>query len=435
MEISYVNNDQQMQLVPLTAITSLNKGLGFFEGALDPDGIVQLNWNLLREDLSLPSAVLYEERLQHNLDWMQQFITAYGLKLAPHGKTAMAPKLFARQLQAGAWGITLATAHQTQIAYAHGVRRVLMANQLVGKANMATIARLINDPSFEYYCLVDSAAQVEQLGAYFSQYRQRLNVLLELGVAGGRTGVRDNDQLQAVLASLSRWSASIALCGVEVYEGVLEEELAIRKYLQNAVEVTRRLLAEESFRRSPALISGAGSAWYDVVAEVFSAANFGNTVEAVLRPGCYLTHDIGAYQKAQTRILQHNPIARSMASGLLPALQVWAYVQSVPEANRAIVALGKRDAAFDAGFPVPALHFRPGFRFGDAVPKKAGEHWTVTKMMDQHSYLQISADDDLRVGDMIGFDISHPCLTFDKWRTLPVLNSQYQVMDIVQTFF
>jgi len=431
MEISYVNDDQQTQPAPLTAITSLNKGLGFFEGALDPDGIARLDWNLLREDLSLPSAVLYEEKLQHNLEWMQQFITAYGLKLAPHGKTTMAPKLFARQLKAGAWGITLATAHQTQVAYAHGVRRVLMANQLVGKANMATIARLINDPSFEYFCLVDSAAQVEQLGAYFSQCGQRLNVLLELGVVGGRTGVRDGDQLQAVLASLSRWNASIALSGVEVYEGVLEEEESIRTYLQHAVAVTQRLLAEGRFQHSPVLLSGAGSAWYDVVAEVFSAARFGDRVETVLRPGCYLTHDIGAYQKAQTRILQHNPIARSMASGLLPALQVWAYVQSVPETTRAIISLGKRDAAFDAAFPAPALHFR----LGNATPKLASAHWTVTKMMDQHTYLQIGTDDDLRVGDMIGFDISHPCLTFDKWRALPVLNSQYQVIDVVQTFF
>jgi D-serine dehydratase len=56
-------------------------------------------------------------------------------------------------------------------------------------------------------------------------------------------------------------------------------------------------------------------------------------------------------------------------------------------------------------------------------------------MMDQHAYLEIAAHDDLRIGDMIGFDISHPCLTFDKWRLLPVLNAEYQVIDIIQTFF
>ena len=120
-----------------------------------------------------------------------------------------------------------------------------------------------------------------------------------------------------------------------------------------------------------------------------------------------------------------------MHSGLLPALQVWAYVQSVPEAENAIVGMGKRDAAFDSGLPAPALRFRPG----DAAPKPAPANWAVTKMMDQHSYLRIAAGDDLRVGDMIGFDIAHPCLTFDKWRALPVLNAEFDVIDVVQTFF
>jgi D-serine dehydratase len=426
-----LNDKQATHTVAFPAMTSLNKGLGHLERPVASGEIASLGWNLLAEDLSLPSAVLYEDRLLHNLNWMQEFIAAYGVKLAPHGKTTMAPQLFRLQLQAGAWGITLATAHQTLVAYEHGVRRILMANQLVGKENMAIISRLLQDQSFDYYCLVDSAAQVDQLGAFFSQTGQRLQVLLELGAMGGRTGVRDEAQLQAVIEALARWSASIALCGVEMYEGVLAEEEAIRAFLHRAVAVTRTLAEEKRFERAPALLSGAGSAWYDVVAEVFSAAGFGDNVEIVLRPGCYLTHDIGAYRDAQTQILERNPIARRMRSGLLPALHVWAYVQSVPEPEKAIIAMGKRDAAFDAGLPAPALHFRPG----GAVPKSAPAHWTLTKMMDQHAYLQIAERDDLRVGDMIGFDISHPCLTFDKWRSLLVLNAEYQVVDAVQTFF
>ncbi|MBT9333093.1 amino acid deaminase [Paracidobacterium acidisoli] len=412
-------------------IERLNKGIGFLDEPSELEKIASHDWNLLREDLSLPSAVLYQDKLRHNLDWMQQFITAYGLKLAPHGKTTMAPGLFRMQMDSGAWGITLATAHQTLAAYEHGVRRVLMANQLVGKENMSIIARLLEDAGFEYFCLVDSAELVDQLGAFFSARGQRLHVLVELGVAGGRTGVRDEEQLQAVLTALSCWKDSLALSGIEIYEGVLDDEPAIRAFLERAVAVTRKLAAEGRFQRAPVLLSGAGSAWYDVVAEVFASAGFGDSVEIVLRPGCYLTHDIGVYREAQAKILQRNLVARQMHSGLEPALQVWAYVQSVPEAGRAIVGMGKRDAAFDAGFPVPALHFRPG----SAKPQRAPGHWTITKMMDQHAYLQITEEDDLRVGDMIGFDISHPCLTFDKWRVLPVLDAQYQVVDVMQTFF
>jgi D-serine dehydratase len=431
LEIRSLIEKKSTQTEALNTVSPLNKGLGFLEQTVPLDDIAQLNWNLLREDLSLPTAVLYEERLRHNLNWMQQFIDAYGVRLAPHGKTTMTPKLFQMQLQTGAWGITLATAHQTLVAYQHGVRRVLMANQLIGKENMAIIARLLEDSSFEYYCLVDSAAQIDLLGSFYAERGQCLRVLLELGVAGGRTGIRNEEQMQSALNALAHWGDTLALSGIEIYEGVLDEEASIRDFLQHAVTVTQKLTSENRFQRTPVLLSGAGSAWYDVVADVFSAAKLGDAVEIVLRPGCYLTHDIGVYRDAQTKIQQRNPIAQRMRSGLLPALQVWAYVQSIPESDKAIIALGKRDAAFDAGLPTPALHFRTG----DLSPKTTPAHWKLTKMMDQHAYLQIAATDDLRVGDMIGFDISHPCLTFDKWRTLPVLNAEYGVVDVVKTYF
>lgn len=416
---------------PDSRIAPLNKGLGTIEHPLEPEQIASLGWNLLREDLSLPTAVLYQEKLLHNRDWMQRFITAYGVKLAPHGKTTMAPKLFDLQLKGGAWGITLATAHQVAVAYHHGVRRVLLANQLVGKQNMAIISRLLEDDGFDFYCLVDSADQVEQLGKFYREKGQRLQVLIELGVEGGRTGIRNEEQLRSVLTALDAWRAQLVLCGVEVYEGVLKDEASIRDFLQRAVDITRKLTLETRFGDRRILLSGAGSAWYDVVADVFSKAGLDDSVDVVLRPGCYLTHDVGIYREAQQDILKRNPIAREMHSSLEPALQLWAYVQSVPEKGRAIVALGKRDAAFDAGLPTPVLRYRPGVATPVAVP--AG--WQLTKMMDQHAYLQIAEGDDLRVGDMIGFDISHPCLTFDKWRWLPVVNGEYDVVDTVQTFF
>ena len=422
--------NSRMDLSKMT-IGPLNKGLGAMNEAMASHEIVEQRWNLLHEDLSLPTAVLYEEKLAHNLAWMQRFIQSYGIKLAPHGKTTMAPKLFARQLQTGAWGITLATAQQTRAAYEHGVRRVLMANQLVGKQNMEIISRLLRDEEFEYYCLVDSVQLVEQLGGFFSSHKQRLNILIELGVEGGRTGIRNQSELDALLVALDRWRESIAVCGIELYEGVLEDETSIRAFLHRAIDASSRLAKESLFDRNPMILTGAGSAWYDVVAEVFSKADIGYPVEVVLRPGCYLTHDVGVYREAQKQIQTRNPIAQKMRSSLLPALQLWAYVQSLPEKGKAILTLGKRDAAFDAGLPTPALQYRPG----EAAPHPCPEDWKLFRMMDQHAYMKIAEGDDIRVGDMIGLDISHPCLTFDKWRYLPVLDSHYQVIDIVETFF
>lgn len=426
-----MNSKTPVRLGDQKKARSLEKGLGYFDGQLDELDFSRLDWNLLREDLSLPAAVLYEDRLRHNLEWMQRFVNAYGVKLAPHGKTTMAPGLFEMQLKGGAWGITLATAQQTLVAYQHGVRRVLMANQLIGKENMAIVSRLIEDSAFEFYCLVDSAAQIDLLGEFYAERGQQLNVLLELGVEGGRTGVRNVEQLNAALEALDRWSRSLALSGVEIYEGVMDDELPIRAFLDRALAVTQKLAAAKRFRRSPILLSGAGSAWYDVVADVFTSAALGDAIEIVLRPGCYLTHDAGVYREAQMKVMQRNSIANQMQAGLLPALQIWAYVQSIPEPKKAIVAMGKRDASFDAGLPIPAQRYRPG----DAMPRLVPSHWLLTRMMDQHAFMSIEQKDDLRVGDMVAFDISHPCLTFDKWRTLAVLNAEYRVIDVIRTFF
>lgn len=410
--------------------TLRGKGLGAGDGALPTDAGHQ-GWSILREQVSLPAAVLLRSALLHNLEWMRRFVAAYGVQLAPHGKTTMSPELFRLQLDAGAWGITVATAPQAREAWLAGARRILIANQLVGPANMAIVADLLDAGGAEVFCLVDSADNVDALGSGFDAHGLRLDVLLEIGVAGGRTGVRDDAQAQAVVEAVARWPRALRLAGVEVYEGVAGDEAGVRAVLRRSVETFQRLRDGRAFGRVPALLTGAGSAWFDVVAEEFAALSADPAAEIVLRPGCYLTHDVGAYRQAAARIQASNPVARQMGTSLRPALRLWAYVQSRPEPDKAIVGLGKRDAAFDAGFPVPALHYRPG----DAMPGDAAAHWQVTAMMDQHAFLQVRPDDDLRVGDMLCFDISHPCLTFDKWRHLLVVDDDHVVVDAVTTQF
>ncbi len=405
--------------------TLLDKGIG----ALPADAIPA--WRLLAEEVSLPAAVLEQDALEHNLRFMQSFIDEYGLKLAPHGKTTMAPALFRRQIQRGAWGITVATAQQAVVAASAGVPNVLMANQLVGRRNMELVAEVVaaaDSPGF--FCLVDSPAGVELLGSFFRARGTALDVLLEIGPPGGRTGARDRAQEDATLAALASWRDSVRLAGVELFEGVLTEEPAISSLLQRAVALVERLAGEGRFARRPPILSGAGSAWYDVVAEEFSRVR--DSVDVVLRPGCYLTHDVGLYRGPQARILERNGVARRMLEGLRPALRLWAYVHAVPEATKAILGLGKRDAAFDAGYPTPALIYRPG---RDERPRPTSAHWTVTGMMDQHAYLQIASGDDVRPGDMLGFDISHPCLTFDKYRQILVVDRDYRVVEVVTTYF
>ncbi|QLK62570.1 amino acid deaminase [Enterobacteriaceae bacterium Kacie_13] len=425
-------------------VNTQTKGLGPISADARMGDIRLQGWNILREDVSLPVAVLLKERIEHNLAWMREFIQRYQLKLAPHGKTTMSPELYRMQLEFGAWGITLATAPQVNVAFRHGVRKVIMANQLIGKGSMAIIAELLReDPEFEFSCIVDSADNVDALGHYFASQQLTLRIMFEYGIQGGRTGIRTGEQEAEVLAAVKRWPQSLALVGVELYEGVSNDEATIRAFLRHVVARTEALAMAGEFAESRVMLTGAGSAWFDVVAEELTREDphLDNEkryqLEVILRSGCYVTHDVGAYQAALERMQTSNPVAREMNSSLQPALQVWAAVQSLPEPGRAIIAFGKRDAGYDAGYPKAAGHFRPrnATQAGYTTVVPAPDDWKVYAMMDQHAFMSIPENADLKVGDMLVFDICHPCLTFDKWRQLLLVNEQWDVTGTVKTWF
>ena len=385
----------------------------------------------LVRDVSLPALVIHRDALEHNIAWMQDFVTRSGAVLAPHGKTSMAPALFRRQLKQGAWGLTLATAVQTCTAYAGGVRRVLMANQLVGRANMALIADLQADPSFEFYCMVDHPDNVAALGAFFAERGQRLNVIIEYGVVGGRCGCRTEDEVLA-LAQAIKAQPALALCGIEGYEGVIHGEHAvsgIRAFAASLVRLALQLQREGAFALDKPIITASGSAWYDLIAEGFEAEAASGRFLSVLRPGSYVVHDHGIYKEAQCCVLDRRS---DLHEGLRPALEVWAHVQSLPEPGFAVIALGKRDVAYDAGLPMPLKRYREGVlpAVGDDVSA-----CQVTAVMDQHAFMTVAPGTELRVGDIISFGTSHPCLTFDKWRTGCVVDEQFNVVEAIDITF
>ena len=386
--------------------------------------------NVLREEVCLPAAVIDAQALHNNIRWMQRYADARGVSLAPHGKTSMTPWIFRQQQRAGAWAIGVGSAWQAQAAMAGGIRRVLMANQLVGRSNMQLVAQLQQQyPDADYLCLVDNLANAGTLSAFFSARQQRLDVLVELGVAGGRCGCRTPDAALALAEQVARLPG-LRLRGLEVYEGVLhgdEAQPQIETLLRDAAALACRMAG---YVDGEFILTGAGSVWYDVVCNVWLAAEKPAGCRMVIRPGCYITHDHGIYRQAQQALLARDAVARSLAGELLPALTLVAVVQSVPEPTLAVVNFGKRDAAFDAGLPQPIAHYRHGRAL--ALPTGA---IISREIMDQHCILQLTAGSDMRVGDLLVFGISHPCLTFDKWQTIYLVDKKFNVLEGVETAF
>jgi D-serine deaminase-like pyridoxal phosphate-dependent protein len=337
----------------------------------------------------------------------------------------MAPQLFNRQLDAGAWGITAATVSQARMYRAFGVERILLANELVEPGSLRWLAdELAGAPELDFYCLVDSPHQVEAMSEALAGSARPVHVLVEIGFDGGRTGCRSVAEAVDLAAAVAR-APGMELVGTEGYEGIIAADrsdaslAAVDAFLQRLREATVEVERAGAFAgRDRIVVSAGGSAYFDRVVDVLGADwPFDKPVDLVIRSGGYVTHDVGLYERT-------SPLAQE----LRPALEAWGAVLSRPEPDRALVGLGKRDVSHDVDLPRPELvNGRDGLREATGM--------VVTALNDQHAYVRIPPGDPLAVGDLVGCGISHPCTAFDKWRLIPVVDDDYTVVDAVATFF
>lgn len=385
-----------------------------------------------------PILVLDDAALQHNLRTMADWCARHGVQLAPHGKTTMAPQLFQRQIEHGAWGITAATISQLRVYRAFGVSRVLLANQLVDPNALAWVAtELDRDPDFELFCWADSMAGVRLMteALVAAGARRPLQVLVELGGAHGRTGARGQHEAMEV-AEVVAASPVLDLAGVGGYEAAMahdltdQDESTVDDYLSSLRDLVEHSCTAGLFNdHEQIIVTCGGSFYFDQVAEALTAEwNTSIPVLPVLRSGAYLTHDDGLYRTMSPFGRPHRLTGDEQP--FLPAMRIWAQITSRPEPELALLTMGRRDVSFDQDLPEPQVHRRPG---GEIRSLTAGT-CRVTSLADQHAFLATSSDADLQVGDWIGCGLSHPCTVFDKWSLIPVVDGD-SVVDLVRTFF
>ena len=127
--------------------TILDRRIKGIPGSSEPFPLKELknkNWNILKEDMPMPLMVLKQKNYLHNLKTFSNYLEKHNLDIAPHGKTTMAPQIFSEQIKHGAWGITAGAINQIQVMFDFGINKVLLANQLLGKSHLETIASYIN---------------------------------------------------------------------------------------------------------------------------------------------------------------------------------------------------------------------------------------------------------------------------------------------------
>ncbi len=403
--------------------------------SLPLSAVGEQGWNVARGDLPLPVLTLDADAVQANIATMQRYCDRQGVELAPHGKTTMAPQLFAAQLAAGAWGITAATPTQVAVMRRFGIQRIVLANELIDRPALHWLAaELGRDPAFDFLCLVDDADTARRMDAILAERApvRALAVLVEVGREGGRAGAR-SPQTAYEVAEAVHAARHLALAGIEAFEGTYasqadEEGLAsIDRLLASVRESVSRIAENGLFERDEVIVTAGGSMYFDrVITGLGSLLEMGVPLRLILRSGCYVSHDNGTYERLSALGGRREP---GESLRLHNALTLWATVLSRPEPELVILGAGLRDSPVDRDLPLARAVFRDGRAIGELAGAK------TYRVMDQHLFVRVDSDADVRAGDIVALDLSHPCTAFDKFRFIPMVDERFDVRDGLLTFF
>jgi len=378
--------------------------------------------NLFTAGFQFPIMILRDSALEHNINRMASYCKSLGFELAPHVKTPMAPQIAKRQIAAGAWGLTIANFNQARIMFEYGFKKLIIGNEVMEPTSIAEIAKINGSGTGYIIFYIDSLAGLKIAQDSIANVpNAKLNVFMEIGAVGGRAGIRDLDLLKTILTEIAK-DERIYVRGVSGFEGAVPDGdragagiEKIRVFLRHIVAAAK--ITAPFIREDKIIVSAGGSSFFDYVAEEF--AKYDGDAHRILRSGGYVSHDHIHYEDL------YPFMGAPDAERFYPALELWARVLSVPEPDLAILNYGKRDAGNDLDEPLPILKF---------TTKPEAFVGKIEKLNDQHAFMKVTPGS-VVVGDIIGCGISHPCTNFDKWQLLPLVNDNYDVIDLVHTHF
>ena len=394
-----------------------NKGFPISSNGKSFKSFLKSKPNIFNSEFQFPIMVIKESALLSNIQTMAEFCREIGAEIAPHVKTTMSPQIAEMQLKAGAWGVTVADFVQAEVFRNRGFKKIIIANEIVSDTVISEISKINATNKYEIIFYVDSLVGLELIQKATPQ-KGKINLLIEIGVDSGRGGIRDLSLVKEIAMKIKN-DHRLKLRGVTGFEGAVPEatrtiegENSVASFCQRivaAAEIAFEFKSDEIF-----IVSAGGSAYFEIVGKELD--KFTKPKLLLLRSGGYVTHDHIYYENLYPW--------RGSRNQLKPAIELWSQVISKPENNLGILNLGKRDVGTDLDNPIPIL------KFEDEILGFSGK---IEKLNDQHAFLKSS--DKFEIGTSIGLGISHPCTTFDKWRVIPLVNDNYDVVDLIETYF
>jgi D-serine deaminase-like pyridoxal phosphate-dependent protein len=332
------------------------------------------------EDLATPFLYVDLDRMNSNIDAMAAGARSLGVRLRPHAKTHKVPEIARLQIAAGATGITLAKISEAEVFADAGIDDVFVAYQVVAPAQVERLVRLARRVKLR--CAVDGREGAEALSRAAHDAGIELQVLLEIDLGIGRTGVRAGGAACELADRIAKLP-NLKLIGVYGFRGFRAfNEGADGREAWGRAEGEALVAAAEDLRSLglPILEVSAGS-----TPTALPAGSVRGVTE--IRPGQYL---FGCA----------NVVAQGAMSAEDVALFARATVISRPADDRAVIDAGSKTLSTDGPW-------EPGQGYGYLASDPSTR---VTSLWEEHGVLGLSENSRrLRVGDRVSIVPNHVC--------------------------
>jgi D-serine deaminase-like pyridoxal phosphate-dependent protein len=180
---------------------------------------------MLPSELSTPALVVNLDLFRANVAAAEALVRGTGKQLRPHFKTHRTPALMRQQLGPTTSGVTCATVGEAENLVQAGIHDVLVANEVVTAAKLATLAQLALQARIVVVC--DALAPLVGLSHAATGAGTVIDLLIDVDIGLNRCGVRTLNAAGELAAAADRLPG-VRLAGLMGYEGRMRQSVTDR---------------------------------------------------------------------------------------------------------------------------------------------------------------------------------------------------------------
>ena len=320
--------------------------------------------------LDTPALLVDLDKMNQNIETMQQRINDLGLMLRPHTKAHKSPIIAQRQIDAGAKGICVAKLGEAEVMAEGGISDILITTPIAGEKKIQRLINLyLKYPDFRFIQVIDHHDHVAEIGQFALKAGVCAELMIEVESGQQRCGVDVGEPLLELIRAIKN-TQGVSYAGIQAYSGHLQhvKGYAERNHqARNAVTSLFNFISEvlEPKELAPEMISGGGTGTY---------AAYQDLSFSEIQAGSYLFMD-AAYQAIGD---EHSHLENNQFS---PALKVISTVISAPTEKRRVIDAGMKCLSIDLGMPklehTEAVRYQTGgdehgilhLEYGEELPK------------------------------------------------------------------